>query len=85
MDCTGCGPIRQQVPPSFLTSSLVHIAAAEDDPVFAVENEWFNAVLVELAAEIGGIASQLAGKIGSRDVLFAERFDGGLIDHPPAF
>lgn len=62
-----------------------NIAAAEDDPVFAVEDKWFDAVLVEFAAEIGWIASQLVGKIGSRDVLFAERFDGGLLDHPPAF
>ena len=57
MECTGFGPIRQKIPPSFLTSSIVHIAAAEDNPVFAVEDEWFDAVLVKFAAEIGGIAS----------------------------
>ncbi|WP_414896996.1 hypothetical protein [Rhodovulum sp. YEN HP10] len=50
----------------------VYVAAAKDDPVLAAENEWFDAVFVELATEIGGIASQFASKIGSRDVLLAK-------------
>ena len=63
----------------------VYIAAAKNDPVLAVENEWFDAVFVELATEIGGVASQFASKIGSRDIPFAEGCDGGLVDHQPAF